>query len=145
MLVSWEYFSLPFDARFFLLTDLIFLRFFFPVSTIKVELEAEIQHSKSLQSKLKLTSTSSLPLARHGQGEEGAYKKLQEDHEELKSRLHLNEDCTGLMVNSFKRDPMGDVYSCVMSDLLQKTGCELIYSCFKCFEKILRFLLIIRF
>lgn len=87
-------------------------------------MEAEIQHSKSLQSKLKLSAGNPQPLARHGSGDDGAFKKLQEDHEDLKARLHLNEDCTGLMVNSFKRDASGDTYSCVMSDLLQKTGCQ---------------------
>lgn len=80
------------------------------------ELKAEVEHSKTLS---KSKGSASGPRV----GGDLAHAKVLEELEDLKMRLHLNEDCTGLMVHSFKRDELvGDTYGCVLNDLLQKAG-----------------------
>jgi len=98
------------------------------VSTARTELAAEVEHSKSLQHKLKnvpasasLSSSTAAPAASSGPG--SALAKLQEEHDRLTTHLNLNEDLTGFAVHSVKQDDDGATYTCVLSDCAGTTGC----------------------
>lgn len=90
------------------------------MTQLRTELSAEVAHSKSLQLKLKssIPSTSSTSQSRTGTSEE----KLKEELEEIKARLSLNEDLTGLQITSVKITAESSIFNCVLTDLLGKTG-----------------------
>ncbi|KPV76201.1 uncharacterized protein RHOBADRAFT_52241 [Rhodotorula graminis WP1] len=97
------------------------------VSTARAELAAEVEHSKSLQRKLKavpvsasLSSSTAAPTASSGPG--SALAKLQEEHDRLTTHLNLNEDLTGFAVHSVKQDEDGATYTCVLTDCAGTTG-----------------------
>ncbi|GAA5910204.1 hypothetical protein JCM8208_006758 [Rhodotorula glutinis] len=96
-------------------------------STARAELAAEVEHSKSLQQKLKsvpasasLSSSTAAPTA--SSGPSSALAKLQEEHDRLTSHLNLNEDLTGFAVHSVKQDDDGATYTCVLNDCAGTTG-----------------------
>ncbi|KAM0755021.1 hypothetical protein T439DRAFT_322079 [Meredithblackwellia eburnea MCA 4105] len=105
------------------------------LSRTKQELNAEIQHSKSLQSKLKtvgasgsstasLTTPSSAALPVATSASTAALQKAQEDLQDVKSRLALNEDLTGFAVHSIKinEDDSSAVYNCMLNDCRAMIG-----------------------
>lgn len=52
-----------------------------------------------------------------------AFQKLQTEFQDLKMRLNLNEDLTGLVVHSIKyNDDSSSVYNCVLNDCRGKAG-----------------------
>ncbi|KAK4699816.1 hypothetical protein P7C70_g6443, partial [Phenoliferia sp. Uapishka_3] len=98
------------------------------LATVTTELTAEIQHSKSLQARLKSGSSSSLSApsisSAPTSSSTAALQKLQEEHADLKSRLMLNEDLSGLTVVSVKSNEEDNSasYCCVFNDCRGKVG-----------------------
>lgn len=88
------------------------------VATVRQELEAEIQHSKSIQAKLKTAPAASAP----GSSLSLAQQKLQEDFDELKVRADLVEDLTGFSVITSKRENGETTFNCILNDLHGRLG-----------------------
>lgn len=94
------------------------------LSTVNQELEAEIQHSKSLQAKLKGGAPVAAVAATSAGGAASSVAKLTDELEQVKMHLALNEDLTGFSVVSVKSEPAGECYSCLLSDCRGQTGSE---------------------
>lgn len=88
------------------------------VATVRQELEAEIQHSKSIQAKLKTAPAASAP----GSSLSLAHQKLQEDFDELKVRADLVEDLTGFSVITSKRENGETTFNCILNDFHGRLG-----------------------
>ncbi|KAL8286482.1 hypothetical protein RQP46_004499 [Phenoliferia psychrophenolica] len=96
------------------------------LTTVQQELEAEIQHSKSIQAKLKSGSGVG-PTAAGGNtsmsASGSAFAKLQEEFQSLKTRSELAEDLSGLSIRSRKlNDDGSSTYSCLLNDCRGKAG-----------------------
>ncbi|KAM0788306.1 hypothetical protein ACM66B_001449 [Microbotryomycetes sp. NB124-2] len=87
------------------------------LAVARQELEAETTHSKSLQAKLVKGSGSGAQRPRASLA-----PVVSDELELVKNQLALNEDLTGFTVASYKSEPDGEVYNCILNDYLGYTG-----------------------
>jgi len=87
-----------------------------------ISVEAEIEHSKSLQAKAKTVPVAAGPAAASG-STNLQIDKLKEEKQDLIDRMNLSEDLTGLTVSSVKSDEHGaPTFNCILQDCLGKVG-----------------------
>jgi hypothetical protein len=86
--------------------------------------EAEVEHSKSLQAKAKPAPVAAGPAA-SSSSTNVQIDKLREEKQDLTDRMNLSEDLSGLTVTSIKTDENGfPIYNCILQDCLGKVGGE---------------------
>ena len=84
--------------------------------------EAEVEHSKSLQAKAKPAPVAAGPAA-SSSSTNVQLEKLKEEKQDLTDRMNLSEDLSGLTVTSIKLDENGfPIYNCILQDCLGKIG-----------------------
>ncbi len=83
--------------------------------------EAEVEHSKSLQAKAKPVAVAAGPAA-SSNSNNVQIEKLKEEKQDMTERMNLSEDLSGLTVTSIKWDDNVPIYNCILQDCLGKVG-----------------------
>lgn len=92
------------------------------LQTARQELAAEVEHSKSLQAKVK--NSVAAPSSSATAGSDSKLAKLTEEYRRLEMHRNLGEDLTGFAVVSNKSEDAGEVYNCILNDCLGVVGGE---------------------
>ena len=101
--------------------------------TLRQELDAEVEHSKSLQAKIKTAAVpaallppntaSTSAASSQTRTADASLERARAELEDIKCRMGLLEDLSGLAINAMKREPDGTAtFNCMMTDCFAEIG-----------------------